>query len=71
MLELSQAFEKIARVSAQDMIASATDEGKRNLEERAAEITSHFTDQLEGHVRTYLEFIGESIREFPKRPPAG
>jgi len=70
MLELSQAFEKIARDSAQNMIASATDEGNKNLEERAAEISSHFTDQLEGHVRSYLEFIGESIKEYPKKPPA-
>jgi hypothetical protein len=70
MFELSQAFEKITRDSAQNMIASATDEGNKNLEERAAEISSHFTDQLEGHVRSYLEFIGESIKEFPKKPPA-
>jgi uncharacterized protein YqgV (UPF0045/DUF77 family) len=70
MVELSQAFEKIARDSAQNMIASATDEGNKNLEEKAAEISSHFTDQLEGHVRNYLEFIGESIKEFPKKPPA-
>jgi hypothetical protein len=70
MLELSQAFEKIARDSAQNMIASATDEGNKNLAERAVEISSHFTDQLEGHVRSYLEFIGESIKEFPKKPPA-
>ncbi len=71
MLELSQAFDKIARDSAQSMIASATDEGNKNLEERAAKITGHFTDQLEGHVRNYLEFIGESIKEFPKKSPAG
>src|SRR5215472_12893561 len=70
MLELSQRFEKIARDSTQNMIAAATDEGNKNLEERAAEITGHFTDRLEGHVRTYLEFIGESIKEFPKKPPA-
>ena len=70
MHELSQAFEKIARDSAQNMITSATDEGNKNLEERAAEISSYFTDQLEGHVRSYLEFIGESIKEFPKKPPA-
>jgi hypothetical protein len=70
MLELSQAFQKIARDSAQDMIASATNQGNKNLEERAAEISSHFTDQLEGHVRNYLEFIGESIKEFPKKPSA-
>jgi hypothetical protein len=70
MGELSQVFEKIARDSAQNMIASATNEGNKNLEERAADISSHFTDQLEGHVRNYLEFIGESIKEFPKKPPA-
>jgi F0F1-type ATP synthase membrane subunit b/b' len=70
MVELSQAFERIARDSAQNMIASATDEGNKNLEERAAEISSHFSDQLEGHVRNYLEFIGESIKEFPKKPPS-
>jgi len=70
MLELSQVFERIARDSAQNMIASATDEGNKNLEERAAEITGHFTGQLEGHVRSYLEFIGESIKEFPRKPPA-
>src|SRR5262249_48659763 len=69
MLALSQTFEKIARDSAQSMIASATDQGNKNLEERAAEITGHFTGQLEGHVRNYLEFIGESIKEFPKKPP--
>jgi hypothetical protein len=70
MLELSQAFQKLARDSAQNMIASATDKGNKNLEESAAEISSHFTDQLEGHVRSYLEFIGEAIKEFPKKPPA-
>jgi len=69
MHELSQAFEKIARDSAQTMIASATDDANKNLEERAAEISSYFTDQLEGHVRSYLEFIGESIAEFPKKTP--
>jgi hypothetical protein len=67
MRELSQTFEKIARDSARNMIASATDQGNKNLEERAAEISGHFTDQLEGHVRSYLEFIGESIKEFPKK----
>ena len=70
MLELSQAFEKIARDSAQNMIASATDQGNKNLEEKASEISGHFTDQLQGHVRSYLEFIGESIRDFSKKPPA-
>jgi hypothetical protein len=70
MLELSQAFEKLAQDSAQNMIASAMNEGNKNLEERAAEISGHFADQLEGHVRSYLEFIGESIKEFPKKPPA-
>jgi PilZ domain-containing protein len=70
LLELSHTFEKIARDSAQAMIASATDDAKKNLEDRAAEISGNFTGQLEGHIRTYLEFIGESIAEFPKKTPA-
>jgi hypothetical protein len=69
LLELSQTFQKIARDSAQSMIASATDDAKKNLEDRAAEISTYFTGQLEGHIRNYLEFIGESIAEFPKKTP--
>jgi hypothetical protein len=70
LLELSQTFEKIARDSAQTMIASATDDANKDLEARAAEISNYFTGQLEGHIRSYLEFIGESIAEFPKKTPA-
>ena len=69
LLELSQTFEKTARDNAQTMIASATDDAKKNLEERAAEISSHFTDQLGGNVRNFLETIVESIVEFPQKAP--
>jgi hypothetical protein len=70
LLELSQTFENGARDSIQSMIVSATDDAKRSLEERTAEISGTFTDHLEGHVRNYLEFIGDSIAEFPKKTPA-
>jgi hypothetical protein len=70
LLELSQAFEKMARDSAQTMIASATGDAKKNLEHKAGEISAYFTGQLEGHIRNYLEFIGESIAEFPKKTSA-
>jgi hypothetical protein len=70
LLELSQTFENVARDSVQTLIASATDDAKKNLEEKAAEISGNFTGHLEGHVRDYLEFIGESIAEFPKKTPA-
>ena len=70
LLELSQTFENDARDNIQALIASATDDAKKDLEERAAVISGYFTDQLEGHVRDYLEFIGESIAEFPKKTPA-
>ena len=69
LLELSSTFEKIALDSAQTMIASATGEAKKNLEDRAVEISNHFMGELEGHIRNYLEFIGESIAEFPKKTP--
>ena len=68
--DLSQRFENVARESVENMIESATDDAKRNLEDSAAMISGNFTDQLEGHVRDYLEFIGESIAEFPKKTPA-
>jgi hypothetical protein len=70
LLGLSQTFENIARESIQTLIASATDNAKKNLDERAAVVSGNFTDQLEGHVRNYLEFIGDSIAEFPKKTPA-
>jgi hypothetical protein len=70
LLELSQTFENVARDSIQTMIASATGDAKKNLEERAAEVSGQFTDHLEGHVRDYLEFIGDSIAEFPKKTPS-
>ena len=70
LLELSQTFENVARDNIQTLIASATDDAKKNLEVRAEQISSNFTDQLEGHIRDYLEFIGDSIAEFPKKTPA-
>lgn len=68
--ELSNTFEQIARDSAKAMIASAASDAKKNLEDRAAEISCNFTGQLEAHIRNYLEFIGASIAEFPKKTPA-
>lgn len=67
LLELSQTFENVARDSIQTLIASATDNARKNLEESAGEISSNFTGGLEGHVRDYLEFISDSIAEFPKK----
>lgn len=69
LLELSQTFEKIARDSAQTMLTSATDDANKNLEQRAAEISSYFTDHLEGNARNFLEFIVESIAKFPEKTP--
>ena len=70
LLELSHIFENTARDTIQVLIASATGDAKKHLEERAAEISNNFTGQLEGHIRNYLEFIGDSIAEFPKRTQA-
>jgi hypothetical protein len=70
LIALSQTFENVARDSIQTLIASATDDAKKSLEEGAAEISSNFTDGLEGHIRDYLEFISDSIAEFPKKTPS-
>ena len=69
LIELSQTFEKIARDSTQTMIASATDDANKTLEQRAAEISGHFKDQLEGNARNFLELIVQSIAEFPEKAP--
>lgn len=69
LVALSETFENVARDSIQTLIASATDNAKKNLEGSASEISSNFTGGLEGHVRDYLEFISDSIAEFPKKTP--
>ena len=68
--ELSQTFENVARDSIQTLIESATHTAQKNLEERAAQVSNNFAGELEAHVRDYLEFIGDSIAEFPKKTPA-
>jgi hypothetical protein len=70
LLELSQSFENVARDSIETLIASATDNARKNLEQSAGDISSNFTGGLEGHVRDYLEFISDSIAEFPKKTSA-
>jgi hypothetical protein len=70
LLELSQMFENTARDTVEVLIASASGDAKKDLEQRAAQISDNFTGKLEGHIRNYLEFIGESIAEFPKKTPA-
>jgi hypothetical protein len=70
LLELSQMFENTARDTIEVLIASASGDAKKDLEDRAAQISDNFTGKLEGHIRNYLEFIGESIAEFPKKTPA-
>jgi len=67
LAELSRAFEKATRDSLPSLVASATDDARKVLEERTAEMSNNFTDQLEGHIRSYLEFIGDSIAEIPKK----
>ena len=67
LVALSETFENVARDSIQTLIASATDNARKNLEGSAEEISSSFTGGLESHVRDYLEFIGDSIAEFPKK----
>jgi hypothetical protein len=69
LFALSQTFEKVARENTQTMIDSATDDANKNLEQRAAEISSNFTNQLEGNARNFLEFVVESIAQFPEKTP--
>jgi hypothetical protein len=67
LVELSQAFEKATRDTLPSLVASATDDARKVLEERTGEMSNNFTAQLESHIRSYLEFIGDSIAEIPKK----
>jgi PilZ domain len=67
LVGLSQSFERATRDKLPSLVASATDDAKRILDERTAEMSNDFTAQLESHIRSYLEFIGDSIAEIPKK----
>ena len=67
LLTLSQSFEGVAQDSVHTLIASSTDHEKKNLEENAVKISGNFTSQPEARIRNDLEFIGDSIAEFPKK----
>lgn len=69
LLKLSQDFEKSARDSANSLLASAGSQMIRILHEKAADASREFSTGLEGYTRSYLESIGNSIAEIPRKLP--
>jgi hypothetical protein len=67
LLKLSQGCEKAVQDNLRSLVASATDYTKKILKERSEDISRHFSAQLDGYIRSYLESISKSIAEIPKK----
>ncbi len=64
--ELSQGCEEVIQNQMRSHVSSAADFVTSVLNERSAQISRQFSNQLEGSTRSYLESISKSIAEIPK-----
>ena len=69
LLRLSQDFDNAAREHLQSLLTSMEGHVTKTLQEKTAQITREFSAGLENFSRNYLEFIGKSIAEIPKKLP--
>jgi membrane-associated HD superfamily phosphohydrolase len=67
--KLYQNFEKVAQDNVVSLLASLESQMTRILQERAADVSREFSTGLEGYTRSYLESIGKSIAEIPRKIP--
>lgn len=65
--ELSQGCEETVQGQLRSLVLSAANDVTEILKERTAQISRQFSNQLEGNTRSYLELIGESIAQIPKK----
>ena len=64
---LSQGCEETVQGQLRSLVLSAVNDVTKILKERTAQISRQFSNQLEGNTRSYLELIGESIAQIPKK----
>jgi len=69
LAKLYQNFEKAAQDNVVSLLASLESQMTRILQERAADVSREFSTGLEGYTRNYLESIGKSIAEIPRKIP--
>jgi hypothetical protein len=67
--KLYQNFEKAAQNNVSSLLASLESQMTRILQERAADVSREFSSGLESYTRNYLESIGKSIAEIPRKIP--
>jgi hypothetical protein len=68
---LYQNFEKAAQANLESVLASGGSKMAGIFKEKAAEISREFSGGLENYTRDYLETIGKSIAEIPRKMPGG
>ena len=64
--ELSKGCEEAVRGQLASLVSAAADDVTCVLNKRSAEISGHFSSQLERNTRSYLDFISKSIAQIPK-----
>jgi hypothetical protein len=65
--ELSKGCEETVQGQLRSLVLSAVNDVTKILKERTSQISCQFSNQLEGNTRSYLELIGESIAQIPKK----
>lgn len=68
--KLYQSFEKAAQINVESLLASGGNKMAGMFQEKAAEISREFSGGLENYTRSYLETIGKSIAEIPRKIPS-
>jgi hypothetical protein len=67
LVKLSQSYEKAARENMELLLASIGTSMNKVLEQRTAEISHEFSTALQSYAQNYLEFIGKSIADVPRK----
>lgn len=67
LVKLSQSFERAARENMEVLLASIGTSVNKILEQRTVEISREFSNALQSYAQNYLEFIGKSIAEVPRK----
>lgn len=65
LAKVAEHYEEVARENVQILLLSAGDQMTKIMGARAAELSLAFSTRLEGHTRSYFEFIAKSIAEIP------
>jgi hypothetical protein len=69
LLRLYRDFEKTAQKNMESLLVSIGSQMNKAVQEKAAEVTREFSSGLEDQAQSYLESLGKSIAEIPRKLP--